>query len=229
MQKIADVAQHELDQYKKQQRPTKDQGPRPELDNVECQNGFAGLEQPVDEDNDGRSDQCTRDESCPCPNFPYCNKTPGDLDGVLTPANSREGSIDEDMQLDSDQEREEAARAASEGVGGGESPLTPEWLKFKHGYKTREERKEAALTATTEATEQGRRTSKRPVESPSRQEQPDAPATPSLELKKRTKATALSSSEPGKNGAWMKQTYMHHQDRLGSNLWTSMLMQNRPG
>ena len=51
------------------------------------------------------------------------------------------------MQLDSDQEREEAARAASEGAGGGEAPLTPEWLKFKHGYKTREEREEADRTA----------------------------------------------------------------------------------
>jgi ribosomal protein S18 acetylase RimI-like enzyme len=197
MQNIAGVAQHELDKHKKQRRQAKDQGLRPELANVECQNGFAGLEQPDDGNEDGRSNQCTRDEDCPCPNYPYCNKAPGDLDGVLTPANSREGSVDGDMQLDSDQEREEVARAASEGAGGGREPLTPEFLKFKHGYKTREEREEADRTATTEATEQGRRTSKRPVESPSRQEQPDAPATPSLELKKRTKATALSSSEPG--------------------------------
>jgi len=194
MRNIAVTAQQQIDQRQQLRQPSRDQEQLTALANVECRNGYTRLEQTEEEDDEREPTPCTGAEGCTCPTSPYCSREEYDLDGILTPPDSQESSQD----LDSAEEREEVTQAATDGAAGEGAPDTPEWMKFKYGYRTREERTRDVSAAAAEPTDQGRRTSKRPVASPTQQAVPEPPS-PSLELKKRTKAIAANSSEPGQD------------------------------
>jgi hypothetical protein len=174
---------------------------------------YTRLEQTGDEGDKQEPIPCTGVEGCTCSKSPYCSREEYDLDGILTPPDPQESS----QELDSADEREEVAQAAMDGTAGEDAPDTPEWMKFKYGYQTREERARNVSVAAAEPTDQGQRTSKRPVASPTQQVVPEPPS-PSLELKKRTKATAANNGEPGQDWG-VKEAHMDPSpEQIGQQL-----------